>query len=72
MELAGIWIPFIGTVFGSAMVFLMKNKMNKKVEKILLVLHVNKYLMRLKSMLTFNQNLHVLLLISVKTLQKKK
>ena len=36
MELAGIWIPFIGTVFGSAMVFLMKNKMNKKVEKILL------------------------------------
>lgn len=36
MELAGILIPFIGTVLGSAMVFLMKNKMNKKVEKILL------------------------------------
>ena len=29
-------IPFIGTVLGSAMVFLMKNKINKKVEKILL------------------------------------
>jgi len=36
MELTGILIPFIGTVLGSAMVFLMKNKMNKKVEKILL------------------------------------
>ena len=32
----GLLIPFIGTLFGSAMVFLMKNKMNKKVEKILL------------------------------------
>ena len=36
MGLIGILIPFIGTVLGSAMVFLMKNKMNKKVEKILL------------------------------------
>ena len=36
MHLIGILIPFIGTVLGSAMVFLMKNKMNKKVEKILL------------------------------------
>ena len=36
MDLIGILIPFIGTVLGSAMVFLMKNKMNKKVEKILL------------------------------------
>ena len=32
----GLLIPFIGTLLGSAMVFLMKNKMNKKVEKILL------------------------------------
>jgi len=32
----GILIPFFGTVLGSAMVFLMKNKMNKKVEKLLL------------------------------------
>ena len=29
-------IPFLGTVLGSAMVFLMKNKMNIKVEKLLL------------------------------------
>ena len=32
----GLLIPFLGTTLGSAMVFLMKNKMNKKVEKILL------------------------------------
>ena len=31
-----ILIPFIGTVLGSSMVFLMKNKINRKVEKILL------------------------------------
>lgn len=36
MELIGILIPFIGTVLGSATVFLMKKEMNKKVEKILL------------------------------------
>lgn len=29
-------IPFLGTVLGSAMVFLMKNKINSKVEKLLL------------------------------------
>ena len=29
-------IPFLGTVLGSAMVFLMKNKINNKVEKLLL------------------------------------
>ena len=32
----GIMIPFIGTVLGSGMVFFMKNKMNNKVEKLLL------------------------------------
>lgn len=32
----GLLIPFFGTTLGAAMVFLMKNKMNKKVEKILL------------------------------------
>lgn len=32
----GLSIPFIGTTLGSAMVFLMKNKMNPKVEKMLL------------------------------------
>ncbi len=32
----GLLIPFLGTTFGSAMVFLMKNEMNKKIEKILL------------------------------------
>ena len=32
----GLAIPFIGTTLGAAMVFLMKNDMNKKVEKILL------------------------------------
>lgn len=32
----GLLIPFIGTTLGSAMVFLMKDKMNKKIEKILL------------------------------------
>ena len=34
--LIGILIPFLGTMFGSAMVFLMKNKINNKVEKMLL------------------------------------
>ncbi|MBP3285169.1 MAG: ZIP family metal transporter [Clostridia bacterium] len=34
--LLGILIPFFGTLLGSAMVFLMKDKMDKKVEKILL------------------------------------
>ena len=29
-------IPFLGTTLGSAMVFLMKNKMNKKIQKLLL------------------------------------
>ena len=32
----GILIPFLGTTLGAAMVFLMKNKLNSKVEKILL------------------------------------
>lgn len=32
----GLLIPFLGTTLGSAMVFLMKNKMNLKVEKFLL------------------------------------
>lgn len=32
----GLAIPFIGTTLGSAMVFLMKNKINDKVEKVLL------------------------------------
>ena len=34
--LLGLWIPFIGTLLGSSMVFLMKDKMNLKVEKLLL------------------------------------
>ena len=33
---AGLLIPFLGTTIGSAMVFFMKNKMNKKIEKMLL------------------------------------
>ena len=32
----GIMIPFLGTMLGAATVFLMKNKLNSKVEKILL------------------------------------
>ena len=32
----GLAIPFLGTTLGSAMVFLMKNKINTKVEKLLL------------------------------------
>lgn len=32
----GLLIPFLGTTLGSAMVFLMKNEMNKKFEKLLL------------------------------------
>ncbi len=32
----GLLIPFLGTTLGSAMVFLMKNKLNSKVEKLLL------------------------------------
>ena len=36
-ELAlGILIPFLGTTLGSAMCFFMKNKINKKIEKVLL------------------------------------
>ena len=36
MQLAvGLLIPFLGTALGSAMVFLMKNKMNRKFEKLL-------------------------------------
>ncbi len=31
----GLLIPFLGTALGSGMVFFMKNKMNKKLEKIL-------------------------------------
>lgn len=34
--LIGLLIPFLGTSLGSAMVFLMKNKINNKIEKILL------------------------------------
>jgi len=33
---SGLLIPFIGTTLGAAMVFLMKNEMNRKVEKLLL------------------------------------
>lgn len=32
----GLAIPFLGTTFGSAMVFFMKNKINNKIEKLLL------------------------------------
>lgn len=32
----GLMIPFIGTTLGSAMVFFMKNQLNKKLEKLLL------------------------------------
>lgn len=32
----GLMIPFVGTTLGSAMVFFMKNEINKKVEKLLL------------------------------------
>ena len=32
----GIMIPFIGTILGSGMVFFMKNKMNNKIQKLLL------------------------------------
>ena len=32
----GILIPFIGTTLGSALVYLMKNEINKKIEKLLL------------------------------------
>ena len=32
----GLLIPFLGTALGAAMVFFMKNSMNKKLEKILL------------------------------------
>lgn len=34
--LLGILIPFLGTTLGSAMVFFMKNKINNKIEKLLL------------------------------------
>lgn len=33
---SGLLIPFIGTTLGAAMVFLMRNQMNRKVEKLLL------------------------------------
>ena len=34
--LIGLLIPFLGTTLGASMVFVMKNKMNNKTEKILL------------------------------------
>ena len=34
--LPGLIIPFLGTILGSAMVFLMRNKINEKVQKLLL------------------------------------
>ena len=34
--LYGLAIPFVGTTLGAGMVFLMKNKINKKIEKLLL------------------------------------
>jgi ZIP family zinc transporter len=34
--LLGLAIPFLGTTLGSGMVFLMKNKINKRIEKLLL------------------------------------
>ena len=34
--LLGLTIPFLGTTLGSAMVFLMKNKISNKIEKLLL------------------------------------
>lgn len=34
--IAGLIIPFLGTLLGSSMVFLMRKEMNKKIEKILL------------------------------------
>ncbi len=34
--LTGVTIPFLGTTLGAAMVFFMKNKMNGKIEKLLL------------------------------------
>ncbi len=33
---AGVMIPFIGTTLGSAMVFFMRNQINKKIEKLLM------------------------------------
>ena len=33
---AGVMIPFIGTSLGSAMVFFMRNQINRKLEKLLL------------------------------------
>ena len=32
----GLVIPFLGTALGAGMVFLMKNKINKRIEKLLL------------------------------------
>ena len=32
----GLFIPFLGTTLGAAMVFLMKNKLNSSLEKVLL------------------------------------
>ena len=34
--LIGLLIPFLGTTLGAAMVFLMRNKLNEKIEKVLL------------------------------------
>lgn len=36
LVLIGLLIPFLGTAIGSAMVFFMKNKINNKIEKLLL------------------------------------
>ena len=34
--LIGLLIPFLGTTLGAAMVFLMRNKLNENIEKVLL------------------------------------
>ena len=37
-----IWIPFLGTTLGSAMVFFMRKEMNQKLEKLERAMHAAK------------------------------
>ena len=53
----GLLIPFLGTTLGSAMVFFMKNKINEKVEKILLGFIKNQPLKLKKSLADYFQTM---------------
>ena len=52
----GLLIPFAGTTLGAAMVFLMKNKINEKLEKLLLGFASGVMIIRLVAAHPVNRN----------------